>query len=60
MKTRAITAFFFTLVMLGSFFLGGDVFTVFYLLLSLAGLNEFYILVKTAGIRPNKTLGLIT
>ncbi len=60
MKTRAITAFFFTLVMLGSFFLGGDVFTVFYLLLSLAALNEFYVLVKTAGIRPNKVLGLIT
>jgi phosphatidate cytidylyltransferase len=60
MKTRAITAFFFTLVMLASVFLGGDVFTVFYLILSLAGLNEFYILVKTAGIRPNKPLGLIT
>jgi phosphatidate cytidylyltransferase len=60
MKTRAITAFFFTLVMLGSFFLGADVFTVFYLLLSLAGLFEFYKLVKTAGIKPHKVLGLLT
>jgi phosphatidate cytidylyltransferase len=59
MKTRAITAFFFTLVMLGSFFLGGEVFTVFYLLLSLAGLYEFYTLVNTAGIKPNKPLGLL-
>jgi phosphatidate cytidylyltransferase len=58
MKTRAITAFFFTLVMLGSVFLGADVFTVFYLLLSLAGLYEFYKLVNTAGIKPNKGLGL--
>jgi phosphatidate cytidylyltransferase len=60
MKTRAITAFFFALVMLGSFFLGGDVFTIFYLFLSLAALNEFYTLVKTAGIRPNRALGLIS
>jgi phosphatidate cytidylyltransferase len=34
MKTRAITAFFFTIVMLGSIFLGAYTFTVFYLLLS--------------------------
>jgi phosphatidate cytidylyltransferase len=60
MKTRAITAFFFTLVMLASIFLGASVFTVFYLLLSLAGLFEFYTLVNTAGIKPNKILGLLT
>jgi phosphatidate cytidylyltransferase len=60
MKTRAITAFFFTLVMLASVFLGASVFTVFYLLLSLAGLFEFYTLVNTAGIKPNKILGLLT
>ncbi|MDB5019003.1 MAG: Phosphatidate cytidylyltransferase [Pedobacter sp.] len=60
MKTRAITALFFTLVMLGSFFLVADVFRVFYLLLSLAGLYEFYKLVNTAGIKPNKLLGLLT
>jgi phosphatidate cytidylyltransferase len=60
MKTRAITAFFFTLVMLGSFFFGAEVFTVFYLLLSLAGLHEFYKLINTAGIKPHKILGLLT
>lgn len=59
MKTRAITAFFFAIVMLGSFFLGAEVFTVFYLLLSLAGLYEFYTLVNTAGILPHKVLGII-
>lgn len=60
MKTRAITAFFFAIVMLGSFFLGAEVFTVFYLILSLAGLYEFYTLVSTAGIVPHKILGMIT
>lgn len=60
MKTRAITAFFFAIVMLGSFFLGAEVFTVFYLLLSLAGLYEFYTLVNTAGILPHKILGICT
>lgn len=60
MKTRAITAFFFAIVMLGSFFLGAEVFTIFYLLLSLAGLYEFYTLVNTAGILPHKILGMLT
>jgi phosphatidate cytidylyltransferase len=60
MKTRAITAFFFAIVMLGSFFLGAEVFTIFYLLLSLAGLYEFYTLVNTAGILPHKVLGILT
>jgi phosphatidate cytidylyltransferase len=58
MKTRAITAFFFAIVMLGSFFLGAEVFTLFYLILSLAGLYEFYTLVHTAGIRPHKIIGI--
>ena len=58
MKTRAITAFFFTLVMLGSVFLGPYTFTVFYLLLSLLALREFYTLVKAAGIKAHTGLGL--
>jgi phosphatidate cytidylyltransferase len=58
MKTRAITAFFFTLVMLGSVFLGPYTFTFFYLLLSLLALREFYTLVKTAGIKPHVGIGL--
>lgn len=60
MKTRAITAFFFTLVMLGSIFLGAYTFTIFYLLLSLVALHEFYKLVKTAGIKPHVGVGLLT
>jgi phosphatidate cytidylyltransferase len=59
MKTRAITAFFFAIVMLGSFFLGAEVFSIFYLILSLAGLYEFYTLVGTAGIKTHKVLGII-
>lgn len=58
MKTRAITAFFFTIVMLGSVFLGGYTFTFFYLILSLAALFEFFIMIKTAGIRPHKNIAL--
>lgn len=58
MKTRAITAFFFTIVMLGSIFLGGYTFTIFYLILSLAALFEFYGMIKTAGIRPHRNIAL--
>ncbi|WP_432711777.1 phosphatidate cytidylyltransferase [Pedobacter sp.] len=60
MKTRAITAFFFTLVMLASIFLGAYTFTFFYLLLSLIALMEFYKLIKTTGSKPNVLLGLTT
>lgn len=59
MKTRAITAFFFTIVMLGSIFLGAWTFTFFYLLLSLFALAEFYKLIKTVGIKPHTAIGLI-
>lgn len=59
MKTRAITAFFFTIVMLGSIFLGAYTFTFFYLLLSLLALAEFYKLIGTAGIKPHRSIGLI-
>jgi phosphatidate cytidylyltransferase len=41
-KTRAITALFFVLVMLGSFYGGGVLFILFYGLLALACLWEFY------------------
>lgn len=58
MKTRAITAFFFTIVMLGSILLGGYTFSIFYLILSLVSLFEFYKLVKTAGIRPHRNIAV--
>lgn len=59
MKTRAITAFFFTIVMLGSIFLGAYAFTGFYLTLSVVALLEFYKLVKTGGIRPHRNIGVM-
>jgi len=58
MKTRAITAFFFTIVMLGSIFGGPYTFTVFYLVLSLAALFEFFSMIKSAGIRPHRNIAL--
>lgn len=58
MKTRAITAFFFTIVMLGSIFLGAYTFTFFYLALSIISLLEFYKLVKIGGIRPHRNVGV--
>jgi phosphatidate cytidylyltransferase len=59
MKTRAITAFFFTVVMLGSIFLGSYTFTFFYLVLSIVTLLEFYKLVKASGIRPHRNIGVL-
>jgi phosphatidate cytidylyltransferase len=59
MKTRAITAFFFTIVMLGSIFLGAYTFTGFYLLLSVFALAEFYKLVGTADIKTHYAIGLV-
>lgn len=59
MKTRAITAFFFTIVMLGSIFLGGYTFTAFYLVLSLVSLLEFYKMIKIGGIRPHRNMGVL-
>jgi phosphatidate cytidylyltransferase len=59
MRIRAITGFFFIIVMLGSLLLGNYVFTSFYLLLSALALWEFYGLVKKAGIKPNLLIGVI-
>ena len=59
MKTRAITAFFFTIVMLGSIFLGAYTFTGFYLLLSLVALLEFYKMIKIGGVKPQRMLGVL-
>jgi len=59
MKTRAITGFFFVIVMLASILLGQYVFGIFYLLLSAFALYEFYGLVKQGGIQPNIITGLL-
>jgi phosphatidate cytidylyltransferase len=58
MKTRAITGIFFVAVMLGSFFAGSTVFSIFYGLLALLCLQEFYGLLKKAGLQPNTYTGL--
>jgi phosphatidate cytidylyltransferase len=59
MKTRAITGFFFVIVMIASTLLGPYVFGIFYLLLSTFALYEFYGLVKQNTARPNIFAGLI-
>lgn len=59
MKTRAITGFFFVVVMVASVSLGPYIFTSFLGLLSILCLNEFYGLVKTPQITPNRVVGLI-
>lgn len=59
MKIRAITGFFFVIVMLASVLLGRHVFNVFYLILALVCLWEFYGLVKQSTAKPNAVLGLV-
>ncbi len=58
MKTRAITGFFFVIVMLGSMLLGHYPFGIFYLVLTLLSLREFYGLIKQTGLSPNAPAGL--
>ena len=58
MKTRAITGFFFVIVMLASVLLGHYVFGAFYLLLCGFALYEFYGLVKQNTAKPNVSAGL--
>ncbi|RXF71900.1 phosphatidate cytidylyltransferase [Arcticibacter tournemirensis] len=59
MKTRAITGFFFVLVMLSAVLLGEITFSIFFLVLSLLSLNEFYQLVKTEETRPVRAGGIL-
>ncbi|MEO8886951.1 MAG: phosphatidate cytidylyltransferase [Mucilaginibacter sp.] len=59
MKLRAITGFFFIIVMLGSVLLGQYVFDVFYLVLGAFCLWEFYSNVKKSSIKPNLATGLL-
>lgn len=59
MKTRAITGFFFVLVMLASVLLGEYTFTVFFVLLSILCLDEFYRLTKTDSVKPQRLSGIL-
>ena len=58
MKTRAITGFFFIIVMLASMLLDHWVFGAFYLVLSILCLREFYSLIKQSGHSPNQSTGI--
>jgi phosphatidate cytidylyltransferase len=59
MKIRAITGFFFLIVMLSSVLTGQYVFDVFYFLLATFCLWEFYGLLRQASISPNRPAALI-
>jgi phosphatidate cytidylyltransferase len=59
MKTRAITGFFFIIVMVGSVLLGQNIFTAFYLALCIACLEEFYSLNIKSGIQINRVTGYL-
>ena len=59
MKQRAITGFLFVIVMLGSMLLGPNTFSVFFIMLSLLCLVEFYKMVKNDTIKPHRSLGVI-
>ncbi|MDR3696763.1 phosphatidate cytidylyltransferase [Mucilaginibacter sp.] len=59
MKTRAITGFFFVIVMLASVLLGQFVFVTFYLVLGAFCLYEFYNLVTQNTAKPDIALGII-
>ncbi|WP_423147601.1 phosphatidate cytidylyltransferase [Rubrolithibacter danxiaensis] len=59
MKTRAITGFFFVLVMLASVLTGAYTFSFFYLIIGLLCLIEFYKLVKQENVNPGRISGLL-
>jgi phosphatidate cytidylyltransferase len=58
MRTRAITGFFFVGVMLASVLLGAYAFTLFFMILSVLSTEEFYRLVSTDDVKPQKRWGL--
>lgn len=60
MRTRVITGLVFGVVMLASILAGPYVFTIFYVLLSLVCLTEFYQLVRTSDVRPHRLLGILS
>jgi len=60
MLTRAITGFFFIVVLIGALLLGEVVFTVFFSLVGLGALYEFYGIVRSEENKPLSVLGLIS
>lgn len=61
MLTRAITGFFFIVVLIGSILLGKYSFVVFFSLLGVCSLYEFYGIVKQQdGVKPLRSVGILT
>lgn len=58
MKTRAITGFFFVGIMIAAVLMGAYAFTLFFLILSVLCTEEFYRLVSTSEVKPQKRWGL--
>lgn len=59
MKIRAITSFFFVLIMLAAVLTGPYTFSAFFVLLGLLCTDEFYRMVRSEAIQPNRLLGLL-
>lgn len=59
MRERAITGIFFVLVLIASLLLGKWSFSLFFMLISLLSLNEFYKIIHTETIKPNKVAGIL-
>jgi len=59
MKIRAVTGFFFVIIMLTSVLLGGNVFVSFFSVLALLSLSEFYRMVKSENIKPQHLTGIL-
>jgi len=59
MKTRAITGFFFVLVMLASVLSGAYTFSFFFGILAVLSLTEFYKLIRTDEIKPHGLSGYL-
>jgi phosphatidate cytidylyltransferase len=57
MKTRAITGILFVVVLISSLLLGQWTFTIFFALISLLCLDEFYKIVTKVDIKPNRLVG---
>ncbi|TCV12906.1 phosphatidate cytidylyltransferase [Sphingobacterium alimentarium] len=60
MLTRAITGLFFIIVLIGALLLGEVVFTLFFSLVGLGALYEFYGIVKSEANKPNVWLGMLS
>lgn len=59
MKTRAITGFFFVLVMLASVLSGAYAFSIFFIVLAILSLIEFYRLIDKEGVKPDRLGGTL-